>query len=179
MTNTTTPSNKQPERANGERSSGQDGRVLMPGRHKKPMRGNLHDPVCDHTLILSAYSKKNRTQIAFQADSPYTDQSFKEEADINTIMKRYQSTGELPVLDDPSNNFLDVSDYDFTEHMNAVTEAREMFAALPSTLRDRFYNSPAHFLDFVENPRNRTELAELGLLTEEATRAILNPPKTE
>lgn len=139
----------------------------------------LHEPIRSPITMLSAYSIKQRIRVTFPAVSPYTDQSYKEEADINTIMQRYQSTGEMPVLDAPSNSFMDVSEMDFMEHMQEVTRAREMFAELPSHVRDRFANSPAHFLAFVSEPDNHRELAELGLLTPEATENLLRPAEEE
>lgn len=128
----------------------------------------------------SAYSKKNRElAITFPEDSQYTDQSAAADADINTIMARYQSTGELPVLNAAGANFLDCSDMDFTYHMQKVIEAKEMFAQLPSKIRDRFHNSPSDFLEFATDENNRVALATLGLLTPEATEAILWPHKAK
>lgn len=124
--------------------------------------------------IRSAYSEKIVVALEFPPDSPYTDQSFKEECDINTIMARYQSTGELPVLNEMQGQYLDVTGMDFQEHMDFIIQAQEMFDDLPSSIRDRFGNDPAAFLDFTSQESNRLELAKMGLLSEEATKAVLD-----
>lgn len=113
--------------------------------------------------------------MTFPEVSEWTDQSFKDEADINTIMAKYQSTGELPVLNATEAQWLDVTGMDFQQHMQFIIDAEQMFSELPSSVRDRFGNDPSAFLDYTADPDNRTELARMGLLTPEATEAILHP----
>lgn len=125
--------------------------------------------------FISAYSQKLDTGITFPVDSLVTDQSFRDECDINTIMARYQSTGALPVLNESQAQWLDVTGMDFQRHMDFLLEAQQMFDELPSSIRDRFGNDPAAFLDFTSNPDNTVEIAKMGLLTPEATDAILYP----
>lgn len=137
-------------------------------------RPKLSDPI--HGFIRSGYSIISPTPISFANESPYTAQQFKDECDINVIMRRYQSTGELPVLNQGNAQFLDVSSsLVFQDSMNFIADAQSMFNQLPSFIRDRFYNDPGQFLDFCSNESNRTELAQMGLLTPEATQAALNP----
>lgn len=102
--------------------------------------------------------------LSFPENSKVTKQSFAAECDINTIMARYQSTGQMPVLNDRAPQYLDMPGYDFQEAMNLVLDAQALFADLPSALRSRFGNDPAQFLDFTSNPQNRAELQSLGLL---------------
>lgn len=125
------------------------------------------------------YGPRLEVALTFPEVSEWTDQSFAAECDINTIMAKYQSTGELPVLNQAEAQWLDVTGMDFQEHMNFILEAEDMFAQLPSSIRDRFGNDPAAFLDFTSDPENKTELARMGLLTPEATEAVLYPVKTE
>lgn len=122
-----------------------------------------------------AYTAHLEVTLHFPENSEYTDQSYREESDINTIMARYQSTGELPQLNNMEGQFLDVSEMDFQEHMNFIIQAEDMFMQLPSAVRDRFGNDPGAFLGFCSDETNRTELAKMGLLTPEATEAILYP----
>jgi phage internal scaffolding protein len=130
-----------------------------------------------HGFIRSGYSFISPISLTFSAVSPYTRQEFKDECDINVLMKRYQSTGELPHLNTSTPQFLDVSSsLVFQESMNYIADAQSMFNELPSAIRDRFYNDPAQFLDFCSNDKNRLELAEMGLLSPEATFAAFNPP---
>jgi phage internal scaffolding protein len=60
--------------------------------------------------------------------------------------------------------------------MNFIAEAQSMFNDLPSSIRDRFANDPGTFLDFCSNDVNRKELAQMGLLSPEATSEALSMP---
>lgn len=95
-----------------------------------------------------------------------TKQAHKDECDINHIMKQYQATGIMTHLNQRAaqGQYMDLPDpLDFQESLHMVRIAQEAFASLPSTLRNRFDNDPAQFLDFVQNPANADELVELGL----------------
>jgi phage internal scaffolding protein len=140
------------------------------------LTSRLQLPTLIHSSIRSAYSLISPVSLSFPSVSPHTRQEFRDECDINVIMRRYQSTGELPVLNQGNAQFLDVSaSLTFQESMNFIADAQSMFNELPSAVRDRFYNDPAQFLDFCSNDDNRTQLAEMGLLSPEATRELLFP----
>lgn len=93
-----------------------------------------------------------------------TKQSFKDECDINNIMSRFARTGVLDFAARNEPRYGDCTGLDFTESMQRVAAANTLFQELPAKLRDRFKNSPAEFLDFVQNDANREEAMELGLL---------------
>lgn len=114
--------------------------------------------------ILGAYSRKRRIFITFPEDSKFTKQEFKQECDINTLMSKYMSSGELPNLNQAAPQYADVTGLDYQEAMNFVAGAQSLFNELPSSIRHRFNHDPAGFLDFCSNPDNRTEMAEMGLL---------------
>ena len=102
-------------------------------------------------------------------DPSMTQQQFKDEADINNIMARYQKTG---VLVDPLTQstrkpmFDDFSELgDFRDHQQAVIDAQEMFMQLPSRLRARFGNDPAELFQWLSNSANKDEAIELGLMS--------------
>lgn len=127
--------------------------------------------------FITAYSPKLSVSIEFPLNSPYTDQSFRDEADINTIMARYQSTGEMPVITKANGQFLDVVGMDFAAHMDQINEARELFGQLPSNLRARFDNDPGAFLDYCSDPVNRPEMLSLGLLDASPSKPTASPAK--
>ncbi len=110
-------------------------------------------------------------------DSSRTKQSFKEECDINTILKRFNVTGQLPVgpLQPQYGDFSGVFDYQTA--LNAVKAAQESFDALPATLRNRFANDTAAFVDFCSDESNREEMIRLGLVIEKATEVAVESPK--
>lgn len=97
-----------------------------------------------------------------------TKQSFKDECDINNILKQYKSTGMLRHINEKAakGTFADLpAPMEYQDALNMVIQAEDAFAALPSKLRDRFNNDPQEFLAFQQDPRNQRELVELGLAT--------------
>lgn len=98
-----------------------------------------------------------------------TKQSFVNECDINTIVRRFNVTGELPQgIRMPSyGDFSQVND--FQTAMNAIAQAREAFDAMPADIRTQFRNDPAEFVDFCSKEENREAAVRMGLV----------PPKLE
>lgn len=125
------------------------------------------------TPFKSAYSEKHRVAVTFPEHSRWTKQSYKEECDINTIMGRYMRTGELPMMNVQYPQYLDCTGQDFQAHMQFIAGAQSMFNDLPSDIRNRFKNDPGAFLDFCSDSNNRVELAQMGLLSIDATRDVL------
>jgi len=107
-----------------------------------------------------------------------TKQSFTEEADINTIVRRFNLTGQLPenirqpVYADFENAF------DFHSAMNAIRAAQESFDAMPADLRARFHNDPGEFVDFVNDNDNRAEAEKMGLVLPKTPLEATPDPKT-
>lgn len=94
-----------------------------------------------------------------------TKQSFRDECDINTIMRRYETTGEITHLNRRNPEYGDFTDVKtFHEAMNIVQTANQAFSDLPASVRDRFGNDPAKMLEFLQNPENVEEAIKLGLL---------------
>ena len=98
-------------------------------------------------------------------DESLTVQSAKEEADINTIVRRFGLTGELPGdVDMPqSGDYSGVGD--FHSAMNVVRKAQEEFLRVPAEIRARFQNDPQVFSSFFNDPVNQDEAIRLGLAT--------------
>lgn len=94
-------------------------------------------------------------------------QAFKDECDINVIMRRYQSTGELTHVREAMPQYLDVTGFDFQEAQNFVAHATSLFHELPSSVRSQFENDPAKLLDFVHDPKNAKEAVAMGFLDPE------------
>lgn len=99
-----------------------------------------------------------------------TKQSFREEADINVIMKRAERTG---VIGDPlavydKGVYGDFSDgADFLTIQNRVLAMNEYFMTLPGEVRAKFNHDPAVMIDFVSNPANLAESVKLGLVSKD------------
>lgn len=108
-------------------------------------------------------------------DPTLTKQSFAEECDINTIVERFNITGELPtnIRMPEYRDFAEVTDYHTA--LNAIAQARESFDAMPANVRARFHNDPEQFVDFCNDPGNRDEAKKMGLLVPEPPQ---QPPET-
>lgn len=106
----------------------------------------------------------DETGLACPADESMTQQQFKEESDINEILRRFGITGELP--ENPrlpqSGDFTGITD--FKTAMDAIAAAQSGFMELPADLRARFKNDPQQLLEFLENDKNKDEAIELGLV---------------
>lgn len=102
-----------------------------------------------------------------------TQQHQKDEADINTILKRFAITGELPtgVRMPVYGDFTGITDYQSA--LNAVNEANEAFAQMPADIRKRFNNDAEQFVAFCSDDANREEAEKLGLVRPKET-----PPAT-
>lgn len=112
----------------------------------------------------SAYITHDRVQKTFSGVSR-THQSFKEETDVNNILKKYQRTGLIDHVNKFGGQYADMPDEaDFHSAMNLVVDAQDMFGELPATVRARFQNDPAEFLDFIATAENRDELVDAGLI---------------
>ncbi len=103
-------------------------------------------------------------------------QSFLEECDINTIMRKYEKTGLLDHTNTHQGDYGDFLGYeDYQSSLNQLLQAQEMFASIPAQIRAKFDNDPATFVDFAQNPENLAEMRELGLAPPEAPK----PPTEE
>nr|QJB18974.1 MAG: internal scaffolding protein [Microvirus sp.] len=97
-------------------------------------------------------------------DPSLAQQHARDESDINTIVKRFGLTGELPSnLRTPTyGDFSDAMDYHAS--LNAVRAADAAFMQLPADIRTRFNNDAGAFVDFVSDDSNRAEAEKLGLV---------------
>lgn len=122
----------------------------------------------------------SRYAVHFDADQDLTHQQFKEDADINVLMKRFGVTGKMPM---PSmlpfyGDFSQVGD--FHGSMQMVRQAQEAFALLPASVRAKFHNSPSELVQFLHSemsPEQLKEARELGLV--EPEKAPPAPQKVE
>lgn len=103
-------------------------------------------------------------------------QSGKDEADINTIVKRFGLTGEMPsdFQMPQSGDFTGAPD--FHSAMNLIRNTQEQFLKVPAHVRDRFQNDPARLMSFIEDNNNYEEASKLGLLKPKETAAPLASP---
>lgn len=113
-------------------------------------------------------------------DRSLAQQSMKEEADINTIVRRFGITGDLPQAArlPAYGDFEGIFDYQTAQ--NAILRAQASFKALPADVREAFRNDPREFVEFATNPENLEDLREMGLAppAQPAVQAApIEPPK--
>jgi len=104
-------------------------------------------------------------------------QHFKDECDINNILRQFNVTGLLPEspLSPRYGDFTGIGDYHTA--LNRVIAAQDEFEALPAQIRARFNNDPAELISFLEDDKNRPEAEELGLV-EKGAAEVVEAPKT-
>ncbi len=76
-------------------------------------------------------------------------------------MARYIKTGVIDHVTKYQPQYLDNTDIQYHQSQNIIIKANNMFAELPSTVRRKFNNNPAEFLEFVNDPDNHQKLSDL------------------
>jgi phage internal scaffolding protein len=101
-------------------------------------------------------------------DASLAQQHYKDECDINNILRQFNLTGILPEspLSPQYGDFTGIGDYHTA--LNQVIAAEDEFMTLPATLRARFENDPAQLIEFLDKPENKTEAIKLGLINKPA-----------
>lgn len=112
--------------------------------------------------------KKRPFSVDFTGEVSMTKQSFEKECDINEIVKRFERSGLVTHLADKVGFYGDVASVpDYQSSLNIVARAGEYFAALPASIRERFGNDPGQLVEFLNDPGNKAEAIELGILEKE------------
>ena len=105
-----------------------------------------------------------------------TKQAFKDSCDINKILKKAQRAGSLShVQKYPAMVYGEFENFDLLEAHNKVQRARDIFADLPSEIRNEFGNDAFKFAGFASDPANREKLAQLLPAIAEPGRYFPNP----
>lgn len=108
-----------------------------------------------------------------------TKQSFKDECDINNIVKRFEQTGILDHLNQKAAQgvFTDLGTLmDYQGALELARRAEASFMELPAELRAQFENQPGQFLDFIAQAQagdeaKQEQLIKWGIATDK------RPPK--
>lgn len=97
-------------------------------------------------------------------DATLAQQQFKDESDINNILRQFNITGILPntPISPRYGDFTGISDYKTA--VDRVMAVEDEFMSLPAEIRARFNNEPESLIEFLNNEENRQEAVKLGLL---------------
>lgn len=111
--------------------------------------------------------KRQRERITYKDDLPsMTQQHFKEEADVNSILEKYRKTGMVTHINQRQPKYGDFSNMqDLRQNLDLVMSANDQFLSLPSRVRREFNNDPAELVEFLADPSNHEKAIELGLLS--------------
>lgn len=103
----------------------------------------------------------------FDMTPSMTKQEFADECDINVLMRRFQSTGDISVLNfttrRPMSGDFTSAPESYHEALNFVTDTKNEFMKLNADIRSRFHNDPQEFLTFISDASNAEEMVRLGL----------------
>lgn len=115
------------------------------------------------------------TALSCDPEGSVTQQQFRDECDINEIVRRFGLTGKLP--ENPrmpvSGDFTGISDYQSA--VNMVLNAEAAFMEFPADVRERFNNDPQKMMEFISLEKNRDEAIRMGLVPKplEKTRDVV------
>ncbi len=116
--------------------------------------------------VRSAYDGSVVSVKAEQGGPSEVREAFKDEADINNIVARYQKTGQMPLNADEA-RFGDVSDFrDYKAALDFVREARDNLRDMPEEARGQYQADPDGFIEALEEATTRDDLVALGIVVD-------------
>ena len=93
-----------------------------------------------------------------------TQQQFAIDCDVNHILGRCKKTGVLDHVNKIQGTYGEFSNIeDYQSMLEKVYNAESAFMALPSTVREKFANSPNRMIAFLSDSKNDEEAIKLGL----------------
>lgn len=134
----------------------------------------------DKAQIITVDKKSGRVRVRTHNQEPtLTQQQFKDECDINNIIKKYENTGEFTHRTSKVGQYADFSNIqDYQTMVETVQYAQEAFSSLPATVRARFENDPGKLLEFVQDSKNYDEGVKLGIVTPKSQTDLQTQPQT-
>lgn len=101
-----------------------------------------------------------------------TKQDQADACDVNRIIRQYSATGVWTHVNERAQQgvYADLpGGFEYQDALNIIVQGEAAFESLPASVRERFMNDPARFLDFMADPANQDEAIKMGL-------AIKPPP---
>ena len=92
-----------------------------------------------------------------------TEQCHGDECKIDNIVKKYRETGVIDRINSKKPQYMDMTgSKTLHEAYNIMADAKTAFMELPAKVRKDFDNDPGLFVDFMQNPENKTQIEEYG-----------------
>lgn len=129
----------------------------------------------DPNVEISIHPKTGRYVVdSYNNEPSLTDQSGKDESDVNKIMAKYEKTGLISHLNKRPGAFKDISGVeDYQTMLGKIQAAQDAFMTLPAATRLKFQNDPGQLISFLQDEKNTDEAIKLGLVEKPQT-----PPPT-
>ena len=126
------------------------------------------------------YTKTKRCFFETTGES-MTQQHFKEESEINNIIKKHDKNGIIESVARGNARYGDFSlVQDYKSSLDTIREANDNFMEIPSEIRKQFNNNAGEFFNFVQDPNNQSELIKMGLTkTPESATPVADKPSSE
>lgn len=104
-----------------------------------------------------------------------TKQSEANDADITTIVKRWKSTGQMPMVNTKEPFYGDfTTGLDFETQLNRTIDATTAFNALPAAVRRYCHNDVAEFIEAMSDTDDLANMIEHGLRVDEPTQKAID-----
>lgn len=98
-------------------------------------------------------------------DKTLTVQADRDSADINRIVDKFEKGQTLTRINSRPPFYGDVSKFSgLADALMKVQETEELFMVFDAKTREKFDNDPVKFIEFLENPANRDEAIEMGII---------------
>lgn len=128
----------------------------------------IKDVIRPEHVVRDAFSHVKGIVVKCTKDEGMTQQSFKDECNINMIVEKYTKTGQWGNSLKPGTKVPMFGDFtaapDYQECLDRMIAAQADFDSLPSRLRKRFNNDPYELLEFLQNKENKDEAVRLGII---------------
>ena len=119
-------------------------------------------------MKITNHHQELRRDVSIDCSEPkLTDQSYKNQCDINIIMANYAKTGMLSHTTTIEPKFIDnTSIPTLEEAFDIVNRAEEAFYSLPPDIRRLMDNDPSQLELFIQDPNNKDILLKNGVIVQ-------------
>jgi hypothetical protein len=141
-----------------------------------------NEPVVDQDGVIQKivlpYGPKRSISAAVGKISP-TKQEFRDDCDVNNIIRRHSLEHIAMVANAKGGNYIDCPSLDYKQMMDMTISVQAEFGELTAELRDAFDNDPEKWLAFLETA-TEDDMREAGLLpTDEVGNPLPAEPRSE
>lgn len=111
-------------------------------------------------------TKSKKLGVLFCKTPSLTKQYFKDECDINNVIKRFTETGQIPVQNNLDPQYGDAPDFDLKTALDLVKNAHREFDELSPQNKQLFDNDSQNYLNFLQEYSESPEIFSEPLKSE-------------